>query len=385
MPARRHAHAEPATNNHLELLLVVGQGKAAGDYTIAPSRGQQGGVQLLLHARSGRSWLSLCVFLPQIIWCAAYTFCLAHGPALATPERHERHGLFTRLFFQVLSMYCTPKCTVTLRVAAARTTTPYSCLAGAVQALLAAGCTGVRPMGQVPVADVLHPCNGGESSRSGSSGGNGSSSSSAVTASAGHGEEVRVVGVVGELRGVGEVGEVGDMGEVFVTASAGQRVKVGLQGADRAQVVVAVGEQQERGQEQEDPGGDDHDHGECYYEPLQSNVLVLLLPLHGGDLSNAGEIHPHHQQQQQQVEVVVDVCLPHEYGLGSKAPWGWARLRHAVYRSCRTAAAAGAGCTAGTAGGEVLVLDERTLYSLQGSRERLEEYVRQLLRERQRT
>ncbi len=207
------------------------------------------------------------------------------------------------------------------------------------------------------MVDVLHPCNGGESSRSGSSGssgGNGSGSSSTVTASANHGVDVGAQGAVGE------------------------------------QVVAAVGEQQQREQE-EDPGGDGYDHDECYYEPLQSNVLVVQLPLPGADLCGRGEAlghrqHPFHQrQQQQQVEVVVDVCLPHDYGLGSKAPWGWARLRHAVYRSCRTAAAAGGGRTAGTAGGEVLVLDERTLYSLQGSKERMEEYVRQLLRERQRT
>ncbi len=247
--------------------------------------------------------------------------------------------------------------------AAARTTTPHRIVAGAVEALSAAGCTAVRPMGQVPVTDVLHPCNGDGSSSSdsgGGSGGSSSSSSSTVAASASHGVDVGAHGAVGE------------------------------------QVVVAVGEHQQqqrrREQGQQDSGGDGHDHDECYYEPLQSNVLVVQLPLPGASLCSGGEAlgqeqHPHHQQQQQQQveEVLLDVCLSNEYGLGSSAPWGWARMRHAVYHSCRTAATAGAGCTAGTAGGEVLVLDERTLYSLYGNRERTEEYVRQRLRERQRT
>lgn len=243
-------------------------------------------------------------------------------------------------------------------------------MAGAVEALLAAGYTAVRPMGQVPVVDVFHPCNGDESSSGSSSSGNGNSGSSSSSSA--------------------------------VAATANQGVDVGAQGAFGEPVVVAVGEQQQweqREQGQEHSGGDgdgQDDQDECYYEPLQSNVLLVQLPLPGASSCSGGEAlgqeqHPHQQGQQQQQqqkqrqqveEVVVDVCFSNDYGLGNSAPWGWARLRHAVYHSCRTAAAAGAGCTAG---GEVLVLDERTLYALHGNKERTEEYVRQRLRERQKT
>lgn len=57
--------------------------------------------------------------------------------------------------------------------------------------------------------------------------------------------------------------------------------------------------------------GDDQEG--CYYEPMQSNVLIVQLPLHNGDLGN-GERYPHHHQQQHQVEdVVVDLCLAEDF------------------------------------------------------------------------
>ncbi|KXZ42976.1 hypothetical protein GPECTOR_108g171 [Gonium pectorale] len=61
--------------------------------------------------------------------------------------------------------------------------------------------------------------------------------------------------------------------------------------------------------------------------------------------------------------IVVDVCMPYEYSsdASAKRQWGWARVRQALFRACMA--------------GELLILDERTLFSLQGNRERMRGYV----------
>ncbi|KAG2499264.1 hypothetical protein HYH03_002842 [Edaphochlamys debaryana] len=60
---------------------------------------------------------------------------------------------------------------------------------------------------------------------------------------------------------------------------------------------------------------------------------------------------------------VVDMCLPADYAANGpgRVLWGWCRVRQALYSMCT--------------GGVVMLLDERTLYSLQASRERLDGYV----------
>ena len=184
---------------------------------------------------------------------------------------------------------------------------------------------------------------------------------------------------------------------------------------------AAEGEEEEQEEEEQELASS--------YEPLECAALCAAVPVaHVGQAlcppssDTPPPAGPHAEQdcpvedqhrgcgqQQQFVTLVVDVCLPHDYAGNAPGllPWGWTSMRQKLLTHCCAAAGlaaatvvaeaagakggldtarGGAGWKVGlisgqeAAGVRVLQLEERALYQMQGSAERVRAYVRKAVR-----